>query len=122
MSFETLILAIISMFATPCLSWIFEDREVEARPYSSGTSTFIKHLIEHQSDNVKAAIQSVRNISETMTLFQGLELSREERREKNKLFVSCLQELKGSNKAFIWMKMNIAHETCNKIIAMRCVY
>ena len=110
------ILAIISMFATPCLSWIFEDREVEARSFSSGTSTFIKHLIEHQSDNVKAVIQSVSNISETMTFFQGLELPREERREKNKLFVSCLQELKGSNKAFIWMKKNIAHETCNKIL------
>ena len=110
------ILAIISMFATPCLSWIFKDRETEVRTYSSGISTFITHLMELDSDHVKAALQSMADISETMTLFQSLELTREERRERNKLFVSCVQELKVPNKAFIWMKKNIAHETCHKIL------
>ena len=109
------LLAIVSMFALPCLQWIFEDKDTERRSFSVGTVDIIKHLMNQEADNMKAALESMANISEAMTLLQNLELTREERRECNKLFVVCLQDWKGADKAFIWMKKNIAHETCKKI-------
>ena len=109
-------LAIISMFALPCLQWVFQDEDVDRNSYSTGTVNIIKHLMNHEPDDVKAALESMANISEAMTVLQNLELEREERRGCNKQFVACLQEWKGVDKAFIWMKKNIAHETCRKII------
>ena len=109
-------LAIISMFALPCLQWIFDAEETADVSYSTGTCHVIKHLMNHSLYDLTAALESSPNISEAMTLLQNLELPREKRRECNKVFVACLQSWKGPDKTFVWMKRNIAHETCKTIL------
>ena len=108
-------LAIISMFALPCLQWIFDAEETADVSYSTATCHVIKHLMNHSLYDLTAALESSPNISEAMTLLQNLELPREKRRECNKVFVACLQSWKGPDKTFVWMKRNIAHETCKTI-------
>ena len=72
-------LAIISMFALPCLQWVFQDEGVDRNSYSTKTVDIIKHLMNHEPDDVNAALESMANISEAMTLLQNLELEREEK-------------------------------------------
>ena len=69
------LLAIISMFALPCLQWIFEDKDLERRSYSMGTVDFVKHQVNQEIDNVKADLESMANISEALTILQNLELA-----------------------------------------------
>ena len=64
-------------------------------------------MMNQEADNVKVALESMANISEAMTLFQNLELAREERRECNKLIVACLQNFKMEQLFWQWSKFQI---------------
>lgn len=53
------------------------------------------------------------HIKESLVLLQNLDISREQRRKHNKMFIDSLAFVKGGkNAAFLWMKEHLYQETC----------
>ena len=93
------VLVLVSTLAAPMLKLCFgTGKEV---PLRSGTTTILSTLVKGSAAEVKKVI-SRQGVKAAITQLQKLELPREERRRRNRLFVRCLADTQG--KAFSRLK------------------
>ena len=90
---------LVSTLAAPILKLCFGTGE-QLSPLS-GTSNILRTLVKGSAAEVKKVI-SRQGVKAAITQLQKLELPREERRRRNRLFVRCLADTQG--KAFSRLK------------------
>ena len=102
---------LVSAFAASLLKLCFgSGKEV---PLPTGTTTILNTLVKGSPAEVKKVI-SRQGIKAAITQLQKLELPREERRRRNRLFVRCLALRQAE--AFIKLKKFPNKETAQQIV------
>ena len=102
---------LISALAASALKFCFgTDKEV---PLGSGTTSILRTLVKGSAAEVKKVI-SRQGVKAAITQLQKLELPREERRRRNRLFVRCLADRQAE--AFIKLKKLPNKEAAQQIV------
>ena len=110
-----LVLLTISLGSSPVLKKIF-DREFLETDDERFSSRNLEILTGSNRQLVSTIIND-EHIKESLVLLQNLDISREQRRNHNKMFIDCLAFVKGSKSAaFLWMKEHLYQETCELML------
>ena len=110
-----LVLLIISLGSSPVLKRIFHGKTLETDDDEYSSKNL--EILTGSNRELISTIINDEHIRESLLLLQSLDITKDQRRKHNKMFIDSLAFIKGSKtEAFLWMKENLYQETCGLML------